>query len=96
MRSIMIILLLSASVTFANSDNSSYPLELKTSFYKSLYADISEVPNVNNAYMVVDCTFRENVINADGTISNYIVTVHDVSWWNCKKMQLAVWWHRTF
>ena len=96
MKNILIILCLTASICFANTDKSSYALDHKTSFFESLNDDSSEPVLNNDVSLAADFTFRVNVVNPDGTISVYIVTVHDVSWWNCKKMQLAVWWDRNF
>lgn len=46
--------------------------------------------------LVKDCEFTVIVENDDGTETEYEITVHDISWWQCTKLQVGAWWDRNF
>ncbi len=96
MKLLVILFIFSSSFCLANSNHlivefNKQEFENIQTVESSIVADISE-----EEFLLVDCEFRVVVNNEDGTSTEYHITVHDVSWWNCKKMQLAAWWDRNF
>lgn len=96
MKQLLILFLFSSSICLANN-NISKVIDDKQNIENiqlvenSIDYEVSEVE-----VLLVDCEFRVIVDNEDGTSTEYHITVHDVSWWNCKKMQLGAWWDRNF
>lgn len=43
-----------------------------------------------------DCTVRLKFDLGNGITIQGEITIGDVTWWECTKLQIAAWWHRNF
>lgn len=94
MKHLFLLFLLASSISFANSTSKDIEFD-KLDAEKEQLVESNSIIEEDNM-LLVDCEFRVVVENEDGTSTEYHITVHDVSWWNCKKMQLGAWWNRNF
>jgi hypothetical protein len=44
----------------------------------------------------IDCSVRIEIKLENGTTIQGVIVFEDVSWWDCKKMQLVAWLERNF
>lgn len=94
MKYLFLLFLSTSSISFVNSTSKNIEFNKLDAEKKQLVKSIDIIKKDN--MLLVDCEFRVIIENEDGTDTEYHITVHDVSWWNCKKMQLGAWWSRNF
>jgi hypothetical protein len=77
-----------------DSEDCQFTTANSCSQYSQLY--LAENGSIAEEYLFVDCNIRVRFELDDGSTIEGELTFLDVSWFECKKMQLAAWWHRNF
>lgn len=96
MRKVLFFLLFSTSVCFGNTNNESGRDDNGINSSKIVNFEVIENYILPEDLAAADCHFRIIVQNENGTIDEYHITVHNISWAECKGLQLAAWWNRNF
>lgn len=95
MRKLTFILIVFSFITFSFA-STVISDENNCSIAKVVKTTERTIQTSENSNLLKDCTVRLDFTLEDGTTIQGELTFVDVSWWDCRKMQLGAWWKRNF